>query len=298
MGTLRVAFVSALALELLATLSVALVAVSIGLRLVGGGLDLHTALVVLILAPEVYLPLRAVGARFHDSAEGVAAANEIFELLDEKPPTGPGRSPAPDPSRVPIRLDAVTVDSRSPPPPSRWWRTASCRRTCRHFGMSPSRKRRRSGGGGFAAPWAGTGRGWHWPAWPGREPSAAPSRRLGMADPHRRVAPTDPDADRGDRRRAHLRHRQGRAPLCRTPALPRRRPPRARRHARTGLVHPRATGTRAHRPDPPGVCSTAWCPMWTTSRTCWSGCSCRSSRPAWSGSARWSRSVYCCQRPG
>ncbi|NKQ52887.1 thiol reductant ABC exporter subunit CydD [Amycolatopsis sp. K13G38] len=115
MRTLRVAFLSALALELLATLSVALIAVSIGLRLVEGNLDLHTALVVLILAPEVYLPLRAVGARFHDSAEGVAAAEEIFELLDGSPGEGPSRAPAPDPSRVPLRLCGVTVRGRSAP---------------------------------------------------------------------------------------------------------------------------------------------------------------------------------------
>jgi ATP-binding cassette subfamily C protein CydCD len=116
MRTLRVAFLSALVLELLATLSVALIAVAIGLRLVSGGLDLHTALVVLILAPEVYLPLRAVGARFHDSAEGVAAAEEILTLLDEPGPAPSARrSPAPDPSRVALRLRDVTVDGRSGP---------------------------------------------------------------------------------------------------------------------------------------------------------------------------------------
>ncbi|TVT25451.1 thiol reductant ABC exporter subunit CydD, partial [Amycolatopsis rhizosphaerae] len=115
MRTLRVAFLSALALELLATLSVAVIAVSVGLRLLDGGLDLSTALVVLVLAPEVYLPLRAVGARFHDSAEGVAAANEIFALLDEEPGARPYRAPAPDPSRVPLRLRGVTVRGRSAP---------------------------------------------------------------------------------------------------------------------------------------------------------------------------------------
>ncbi|QJY48997.1 thiol reductant ABC exporter subunit CydD [Pseudonocardia broussonetiae] len=112
MRTLRVAFLSALVLELLATLSVALVAVSVGLRLVDGRLDLVTALVVLILVPEVYLPLRAVGARFHDSAEGLAAAAEVFAVL-EVPVTGTGRRiPAPDPSRLPVHLEAVTVDGR------------------------------------------------------------------------------------------------------------------------------------------------------------------------------------------
>ncbi|MCX6463087.1 MAG: thiol reductant ABC exporter subunit CydD, partial [Pseudonocardiales bacterium] len=114
MRTLRVAFLSALVLELVATLSVALVAVSVGLRLVEGRLDLATALLVLVLAPEVYLPLRAVGARFHDSAEGLAAAAEVFAVLEKGGPgaPGPGRVPAPDPSRVPVRLRGVVVDGR------------------------------------------------------------------------------------------------------------------------------------------------------------------------------------------
>lgn len=81
MGTLRVSFLSALALELLATLSVALVAVTIGLRVVNAQLDLTTALFILILAPEAYLPVRQVGVHFHDSANGVAAAEEAFAQL-------------------------------------------------------------------------------------------------------------------------------------------------------------------------------------------------------------------------
>jgi ATP-binding cassette subfamily C protein CydCD len=86
MRTLRLAFVSSLVLELLATLSVALVAVEVGLRLVGGGLDLRTALVVLILAPEVYLPLRQLGAQHHASADGVAAAGRVLDVLAEPLP--------------------------------------------------------------------------------------------------------------------------------------------------------------------------------------------------------------------
>ncbi|GAA2634392.1 thiol reductant ABC exporter subunit CydD [Paractinoplanes durhamensis] len=81
MRTLRIAFLSSLVLELLATLSVALVAVGIGLRLVNGDLSLQTALLVLILAPEAYLPLRQVGAQYHAAAEGVAAAEEAFAIL-------------------------------------------------------------------------------------------------------------------------------------------------------------------------------------------------------------------------
>ena len=112
--TLRVAFLSALALELLATLSVAVVAVSIGLRLLAGELDLQPALVVLILAPEVYLPLRAVGARFHDSAEGLAAAEEIIALADT--PTGDaGTRVVPDLTRVALRCEDATVEGRSGP---------------------------------------------------------------------------------------------------------------------------------------------------------------------------------------
>jgi ATP-binding cassette subfamily C protein CydCD len=111
--TLRVAFLSALVLELLATLSVALIAVAVGLRLVEGRLDLMTGLVVLILAPEVYLPLRAVGARFHDSAEGLAAASEVFAVLETQAPGGAGRVPAPNPARVSIRLEGVAVDGRA-----------------------------------------------------------------------------------------------------------------------------------------------------------------------------------------
>jgi ATP-binding cassette subfamily C protein CydD/ATP-binding cassette subfamily C protein CydCD len=89
MRTLRTAFLSSLVLELLATLSVALVAVGIGLRLVSGNLDLATALLVLILAPEAYLPLRQVGANYHASAEGLAAAEQVFAVLETPvPPRG------------------------------------------------------------------------------------------------------------------------------------------------------------------------------------------------------------------
>lgn len=82
MGVLRVSFVSALVLELLATLSVAIIAVAIGLRLVEGTMDLTTGLTVLILAPEVYLPLRLVGLHFHAAADGVGAAERMFEVLE------------------------------------------------------------------------------------------------------------------------------------------------------------------------------------------------------------------------
>ncbi|OQD53386.1 ABC transporter [Streptomyces phaeoluteigriseus] len=94
MRTLRIAFISSFALELLATLSVALVAVTIGMRLVHGEMDLYTGLVILVLAPEAYLPLRQVGAQFHAAAEGLAAAEEIFEVLETPlPVSGTGAVP-------------------------------------------------------------------------------------------------------------------------------------------------------------------------------------------------------------
>jgi len=94
MRTLRIAFISSFALELLATLSVALVAVTIGMRLVHGEMDLYIGLVILILAPEAYLPLRQVGAQFHAAAEGLAAAEEIFAVLETPvPESGTGAVP-------------------------------------------------------------------------------------------------------------------------------------------------------------------------------------------------------------
>ena len=91
MNTLRVAFLSSLALEVLASVGTALVALFLGLRLLNGSVSLGTALAVLVLAPEVYLPLRRAGAEFHASAEGQAAAERILDILDEDEPTGPGR---------------------------------------------------------------------------------------------------------------------------------------------------------------------------------------------------------------
>ncbi|MET8958218.1 thiol reductant ABC exporter subunit CydD [Streptomyces sp. NPDC004074] len=86
MRTLRIAFLSSFALELLATISVALVAVTIGMRLVHGDMDLYIGLVILVLAPEAYLPLRQVGAQYHAAAEGLSAAEEIFAVLETPVP--------------------------------------------------------------------------------------------------------------------------------------------------------------------------------------------------------------------
>ncbi|MCY7404566.1 MAG: thiol reductant ABC exporter subunit CydD [Cryobacterium sp.] len=83
MTVLRVSFLSGFVLELAASLSVALIAVSIGLRLVDGTLLLGVGLFVLLLAPEAFLPLRQVGAQFHAAADGLAAADELFAILDD-----------------------------------------------------------------------------------------------------------------------------------------------------------------------------------------------------------------------
>ncbi|PPG88063.1 thiol reductant ABC exporter subunit CydD [Rathayibacter sp. AY1F3] len=95
MKVLRVTFVSGFVLELAGSLSVALVAVSIGLRLVDGSLGLAVGLFVLVLAPDVFLPVRQVGAEFHAAADGVQAADRAFAVLERAaalPP--PGKAPA------------------------------------------------------------------------------------------------------------------------------------------------------------------------------------------------------------
>lgn len=109
MGTLRVAFLSALALELLATISVALVAVGVGLRLVEGTLDLATGLFAIILAPEAYLPLRRLGAEFHASEEGVTAAQRAFAVLDAPGPASGTRADVPDLRHCRLVVDGVSV---------------------------------------------------------------------------------------------------------------------------------------------------------------------------------------------
>ncbi|WP_327636308.1 thiol reductant ABC exporter subunit CydD [Kribbella sp. NBC_00482] len=109
MGSLRLAFLSSFALELLASLSVALVAVGVGLRLVDGKLGLETALMVLILAPEAYLPLRQVGMQFHASADGVAASEEVFRVLETPLPARGERTDVPDLRVSPLYLYDVTV---------------------------------------------------------------------------------------------------------------------------------------------------------------------------------------------
>jgi ATP-binding cassette subfamily C protein CydD len=123
MKSLRVAFLSGFVLEIAAALATGLVAVEVGLRMLAGHLDYRTGLLVLLLTPEAYLPLRAVGAQFHASAEGTAAAEQAFEIidtpLDAAPPVhGPPaahaatrhpRRQVPDLRCDPIRLNEVAL---------------------------------------------------------------------------------------------------------------------------------------------------------------------------------------------
>jgi ATP-binding cassette subfamily C protein CydD len=110
MGVLRVTFLSALVLELVATISTAVVAVQIGLRLLYGQLAFQQGFFVLLLAPEFYLPLRLLGTRFHAGMQGVAAAQRIFEVLETPAAEHSARSsgrPGPSPKRLDIRFRGV-----------------------------------------------------------------------------------------------------------------------------------------------------------------------------------------------
>jgi thiol reductant ABC exporter CydD subunit len=109
MATLRVTFLSSLVLELLASVSVALVAVAIGLRLLAGHLDLRSSLFVLVLAPEAYLPLRQVGADYHASSEGLSAAEQVFAVLETPLPRRGTSTAVPDPSRADLVVDSLRV---------------------------------------------------------------------------------------------------------------------------------------------------------------------------------------------
>lgn len=109
MSALRIAFLSAFALEFFATLSVALVAVGVGLRLVAGDLDLRTGLFVLVLAPEAYLPLRQLGLQFHASEEGRSAIAAAFELIDTPETAAGTRTDVPDLRTARLRVEGIEV---------------------------------------------------------------------------------------------------------------------------------------------------------------------------------------------
>ncbi|ARC57123.1 ATP-binding/permease protein CydD [Frondihabitans sp. 762G35] len=112
MKVLQVSFLSGFALEMAASLSVALVAVAIGIRLVEGSLALPLGLFLLLLTPEAYLPLRQVGANFHAASEGVAAADEVFEVLDDDA----AASPAPAATAVSSSASSPTARAASAAP--------------------------------------------------------------------------------------------------------------------------------------------------------------------------------------
>ena len=168
MRTLRIAFASSAVLELVATLSVALVAVTVGVRLASGSIGLHTALVVLLLAPEAYWPLRRVGAEFHAAAEGVATFEAAHTLLDADQGERPERGAAPAGADLVLHGLEVTYPLRTDAGARRLRRGAPGPR--RHGGHGPSgcgkstlldgsggagRAQRRAGAGGWTTPSAG-----------------------------------------------------------------------------------------------------------------------------------------------
>ena len=119
MATLRIAFLSTLVLELIATLGVALVAVSVGLRLVFGEITLANGLTALLLAPDVFWPLRRVGVEFHAAQDGKAAADKAFALLDrDEGVPAAGGSATVDARGATIRVAGLSVDGRDGPAPA------------------------------------------------------------------------------------------------------------------------------------------------------------------------------------
>src|SRR5262245_30170461 len=109
METLRVAFLSGTVLELAATIGVALVAVTVGVRLVDGGIGFEAGLTVLVLAPELYVPLRNLAAQFHASADGGAVAGRLLDLIEAVPTAAEGHEAPPDLRIATVTLEGVTV---------------------------------------------------------------------------------------------------------------------------------------------------------------------------------------------
>ena len=112
MKTLRVAFLSGFSLELLSSLATALVALVLGIRLIDGDMRLTTALAVLLITPEVYVPLRRASARFHASTDAVGAAGAILDLLDSAPLTDASALAPAAPPRIELRNVRVSVEGR------------------------------------------------------------------------------------------------------------------------------------------------------------------------------------------
>jgi thiol reductant ABC exporter CydD subunit len=117
METLRVALLSGAVLELAATLGIALVAVTVGVRLVDGGIGFEAALTVLVLAPELYLPLRNLAAQYHASADGQAVAERLLGLVDAPATITSGLGRPPSPKVAPVRLEAVSFAYPTRPVP-------------------------------------------------------------------------------------------------------------------------------------------------------------------------------------
>jgi thiol reductant ABC exporter CydD subunit len=118
MATLRVGFLSGSVLELAATVGVALVAVTVGIRLDDGSLGLQAGLTVLVLAPELYLPVRQLAAQFHASADGLAVAERLLDLLERPPAVGAGGRLVPaSPREAAIRFETVSFAYPSRPEP-------------------------------------------------------------------------------------------------------------------------------------------------------------------------------------
>ena len=214
MSTLRVAFLSSFALELLSSLATALVALVLGIRLLNGSISLTTGLVVLLLAPEVFLPLRRAAARFHASADGVAAATSVLAFLEGS--RDPGSRAAPTSPPV-IELVALGVGHET--------REGSTRRVGRGRARGRPRDDRRAVGVGQVDAPADPGRS----SRPERGVRARRRRRPGRPGPGRlargrRVAAPGPDAAG--------RHRARRGPAGRTRHSPTTRS--ARRWPRSG----------------------------------------------------------------
>ncbi|WP_298040961.1 thiol reductant ABC exporter subunit CydD [uncultured Microbacterium sp.] len=112
MKVLRFSFLSGFAMELLSSLAVALIAVAVGFRLLAGDMTLEVGLFVLLLAPEAFLPIRQVGVQFHAAAEGVAATEDIFDVLDQAGPAASARRAVHDSGDFP---PTAVVSTENPP---------------------------------------------------------------------------------------------------------------------------------------------------------------------------------------
>ena len=205
MGVLRVAFLSSLVLELIATLGTAVVAVSIGLRLLDGSIGLTEGLTILILAPEIYLPLRQVGVQFHASMEGNEAAQRIFQVLEAPlPERSVGLLPTPDLGQAEIHFRCVSFSypTRPVPGPARTGPAHPTRRARRDRWTERRWKEHRP----LAAPplRRGNRRGDH-----RRRPADRRLRPGGVAGADRLGAPTS-DVVPGNHRREHSLWQSGR----------------------------------------------------------------------------------------